>query len=276
MDDAFLDLDAYLRRVGFQGPLAPTREALDRLIEAHAAAIPFENIDVLAGRVPRLDIASLQQKLVGSRRGGYCFEQNSLLFAVLRQAGFAVSRREGRVRTGIPSEVETARTHMTLQVVLEGGPLHVDVGYGGLTPNTPLALDSRAPQGGSAGTYQFVEVDRDLLLQLETDEGWTDCYRVTASEPQTVDYEMANWWVATRPGAFLRENLLVGRATATVRMTLFNRELSLRRPRLAAPEKSTLTQRSELADVLADGFGLVLGGADLDLVMAVVSDRSTA
>ena len=213
-DDASLDLDAYLRRIGFDGPLAATHATLARLIERHAAAIPFENIEVLAGRVPRLDIASLQQKLVGGRRGGYCFEQNSLLFAVLQRAGFAVTRREARVRTGVASDVETARTHMTLRVLLDSVPWHVDVGYGGLTPTVPLALDSGAPQPGALGAYRFVEVDRDLLLQCETDEGWIDCYRIAPGEPRTIDYEMANWWVATRPGAFLGENLLVGRSTA--------------------------------------------------------------
>src|SRR3954470_17046164 len=130
MDNAPLDLDAYRRRIGFDGPLAPTRETLARLIERHAAAIPFENIDVLAGRVPRLDMASLQRKLVAGRRGGYCFEQNTLFLTALQQAGFAVNLREARVRTGVPSDVETARSHMTLCVTLEGAPWHADVGYG--------------------------------------------------------------------------------------------------------------------------------------------------
>jgi N-hydroxyarylamine O-acetyltransferase len=276
MDDAPLDLDAYLRRVGFDGPLAPTHETLARLIERHAAAVPFENIDVLAGRVPQLDVASLQRKLVHGRRGGYCFEQNALFFAVLQEAGFAISRREARVRTGVASDVVTARSHMTLRVTLEGVAWHVDVGYGGLTPTAPLALDSRAPQGQGVGAYRFVEVDRDLLLQCETHDGWTDCYRVTDSEPQPIDYEMANWWVATRPDAFFQQNLLVGKSTAAGSLTLFNGELSLRRSASIPAEKSTLATRSEIADVLADGFGLALGEAELDAVVAVVTSRSAA
>ena len=274
-DDAAFDLGAYLRRIGFEGQPAPTRETLALLIERHAAAIPFENIDVLAGRVPQLDLASLQRKLVEGRRGGYCFEQNALLFAVLERVGFAVERREARVRVGVPSDVATARTHMALRVALEGEPWHVDVGFGGLSPAAPLALDSRAPQRDAVAAYRWVDVDRDLLLQCETHEGWTDCYRVTASEPQPIDYEMANWWTATHPAAFLRRNLVVARSTPAGRLTLYNGELSLRRPASAAPQRSTLATRSDLAGALADAFGLALGEAELDAVMAIVAERST-
>ena len=77
MIDADTDFDAYLRRIEFDGRATPTLETLGRLVERHAASIPFENIDVLAGRVPRLDLASLHDKFVRRRRGGYCFEQTA-------------------------------------------------------------------------------------------------------------------------------------------------------------------------------------------------------
>ena len=51
-----LDLDGYLRRIGFAGTPAPTRGCLDELVARHASAVPFENIEVLARRVPRLDL----------------------------------------------------------------------------------------------------------------------------------------------------------------------------------------------------------------------------
>jgi N-hydroxyarylamine O-acetyltransferase len=115
-----LDLDAYCRRIGLRGALAPTRDCLVRLIQCHAMAIPFENIEVLARRVPVLDTDSLQRKMVQQRRGGYCFEQNQLFRGVLLACGFDAHPLEARIRVGVPADVVTARTHLATRVVLDG------------------------------------------------------------------------------------------------------------------------------------------------------------
>ncbi len=59
-----LDLEAYLQRIGYSGGLEPTVETLTALHRAHVLSIPFENLDILLGRPIRLDLASLQAKLV--------------------------------------------------------------------------------------------------------------------------------------------------------------------------------------------------------------------
>ena len=270
MPDKPIDLDAYARRIAFGGTISPTLVTLSRLVERHAAAIPFENIDVLAGHVPALDRDALQHKLVRRRRGGYCFEQNSLFLACLQQAGFAARGLEARVRAGVPTEVVTGRTHMAVCVTLQGDDYLADVGFGGLAPLAPLKLDSREPQDAGGSVYRFVDADGDRLLQVQTDEGWSDCYRLSRSQPQYVDYEIGNWYVATHPKAMLGHNLLVARAVAGGRLMLFNRQLSRRRTAVDKPEEQTLGTRGELEDVLADGFGLHLDAADLDAVMAVL------
>ena len=64
-----MDLDAYLARIGYTGALEANYETLEALLRAHMTSIPFENLDVLLGRPPRLDLDSLQAKLVTARRG---------------------------------------------------------------------------------------------------------------------------------------------------------------------------------------------------------------
>ena len=86
-----LDLDAYLARIGYHGPRHASREVLVALHEAHQASIPFENLDILLGREISLELDALQRKLVSGRRGGYCFEQNTLFRAVLEALGFRVT-----------------------------------------------------------------------------------------------------------------------------------------------------------------------------------------
>jgi N-hydroxyarylamine O-acetyltransferase len=270
IDTRDLDLDAYRRRIGFAGAPAPTRECLDALIAHHAAAIPFENIEVLARGVPRLDLAGLQGKLVRRRRGGYCFEQNTLFRAVLQAIGFDAHPLEARIRSGVPADVVTARTHLAIRVVLEGVDWLVDVGCSTLAPMAPLALASRAEQAAGSGSYRFVDVGDELLLRTRSAEGWTDCYQLMPGAPHAIDGEMGNWFVATHPKSMLGQNLLVGRAIDGGRLRLFNRRLSAFQPQDAAPVERTLATRAEFADVLADGFGLEVAPADLDAVMAAL------
>jgi len=124
------NLDAYFGRIGYAGPCEASLETLAALHTAHLGTIPFENLDVLLGRRIRLDLASLQAKLVEGHRGGYCFEQNTLFAAVLRHLGFQVTTLEARVRP--PGATRTLpRTHMVLRVELPDRAVLADVGFGG-------------------------------------------------------------------------------------------------------------------------------------------------
>jgi N-hydroxyarylamine O-acetyltransferase len=270
IDTRDLDLDAYWRRIGLAGAPSPTRECLDRLILCHATAIPFENIEVLARRVPKLDLVGLQDKLVRQRRGGYCFEHNTLFRAVLQAVGFDAHPMEARIRSGVPADVITARTHLATRVVLDGADHLVDVGCGTIAPLAPLLLASRDEQAAATGAYRLVDVDDELLLRMRDADGWADCYQLLPTAPHAIDCEMGNWFVATHPKSMLGQNLLVGRAIAGGRLRLFNHRLSTFRPEDAAPVEQTLATRAEFADALADGFGLDVAPADLDAVMAAL------
>src|SRR3569623_3194566 len=87
----------YLKRIGYAGPLEPTFDTLAASVGLHVRAIPFENLDVLLGRPPRLDLPALRGKLVDSQRGGYCYEHASLCAAELEALGFTVARHSARV-----------------------------------------------------------------------------------------------------------------------------------------------------------------------------------
>ncbi len=91
-----LDLDAYLARLDYRGERAPTAAVLAAIVDHHMLAIPFENLDVLLGRGVRLDLPSLQAKLVDARRGGYCFEHATLVAAALEAIDFTVARHAAR------------------------------------------------------------------------------------------------------------------------------------------------------------------------------------
>src|SRR5688572_13841276 len=87
--DTAFDLDSYFARIGYDGPHVPTLETLRAIQLLHPQAIAFENLNPLLALPVKLDVESLQQKLVRSRRGGYCFEHNGLLFKRRAHSGNA-------------------------------------------------------------------------------------------------------------------------------------------------------------------------------------------
>ena len=70
--DRAFDLAAYFARIGYDGPRTPTLETLRAIQSLHPQAIAFENLNPLLATPVRLDIESLEEKLIRSRRGGYC------------------------------------------------------------------------------------------------------------------------------------------------------------------------------------------------------------
>lgn len=248
-----IDLEAYLARVGYDGPREPTAATLAALHVAHVGTIPFENIDVRLGRPIRLDHDSLVAKLIRARRGGYCFEHNTLFAAVLRSLDFAVTTLEARVRPPGAAAL-LPRTHMALRVDLDGEGVLADVGFGGDGLLAPVPLD-----GGVAEDFgEAFRVGREgrlHVLQRRDADGWRDLYAFTLDEAHPVDYVMANHFTSTWPESAFVRTLTVQLSRPGERRVLRNRTYTVRR-------KSGVSVR-ELADeefvpVLRDDFALEL------------------
>lgn len=246
------DLDAYLARIGYGGPVDPTVACLDALHLAHVSSIPFENLDILLGRPIHLDLESLQDKLVRGRRGGYCFEHNILFAAALEAIGFRVTRLAARVRLGT-GEV-TARTHMVLRVDAEGSEWLADVGFGGGSVLQPIPLEPGPVVEQFGWSFRLIDDDAGRVLQALRPDGWLDYYSFTFEAQHPIDYEVANHYTSTHPNSpFTR--------IATVQLSSPDRSLVLRGHTLTevTPSGEVVSEVSadELLDVLAARFTLV-------------------
>ncbi len=214
------DLSAYLARIGLGGePLGTDLRTLQRCHEAHLAAIPFENLDVQMARPIRLDIESLEAKLVRRRRGGYCFEQNTLFMHALRTLGFRVSPREARVRNGASTLLP--RTHMLLVVQADGADWLCDVGFGAGSPIQPVPLSGDLTSQGP-WTYRVRAEEPLRVLQWKARGAWVDLYAVEPGERPSVDFEMANWYTSTFPESRFVLTLTAQRSTREARYILRN------------------------------------------------------
>jgi N-hydroxyarylamine O-acetyltransferase len=250
-----LDLDAYFARIGYSGPREPTLVVLRALHLAHPRAIPFENLDVLLGRGVRIDLGSIQSKLVDGGRGGYCFEHNGLFAAVLRGIGFEVTEMAARVQWGRPEAVLGPRTHRFSRVETEEGPFHADVGFGGNTQTMPIPFAAGAEVDTGAGRFRLVEAgEQQMQLQFLLPAGWAPVYQFELTPQQPVDYELMNWWVSTHPASPFLTNLMAAWVGPDRRYALFNNQLSIY-PHDGGVQKLNLSA-AELESVMHDTFGL--------------------
>jgi N-hydroxyarylamine O-acetyltransferase len=248
-----IDLQAYLRRIGWEGALVPDMSTLQAIVTAHVAAIPFENLNPLLGLPVSLEPAALERKLVREGRGGYCFEQNLLLQAVLREIGFEVSGLIARVLWTQPEDAITAQSHMLLRVEMAGESWLVDVGFGGQTLVGVLWLQADIEQATQLEPYRLVQVEGDWRMQSLVRGQWLTLYRFDLRPVPLIDYVVANHYVSTHPDSKFVNHLNVARTLSDSRLSLRNREFTVRRMG-HEPERHVLRDGAAIRRVLEQEF----------------------
>jgi N-hydroxyarylamine O-acetyltransferase len=122
-----LDVDALLRRIGLRERPAPDAAGLDRLHAAYVSRIPYEDLAIQLGETAPLDVGVAAARVLRGGRGGYCFELNGLLAALLEALGFSVERHEGVVG---PRGSDEEVNHLALVVRASGAAWLADAGMG--------------------------------------------------------------------------------------------------------------------------------------------------
>ncbi|MHC9418634.1 arylamine N-acetyltransferase family protein [Sphingomonas citri] len=216
------DLDAYLARIEL--PARPTRDAagLARLQLAHRLTIPFENLDVRLGRGIAIDGESVAAKLVGSRRGGYCFEHNRLLLDALDALEMAARPLLARVWLG--AEATPPRNHALSLVTIDGAEWIADTGFGAsYAPVMPLVADQEATAPDGARFRLAREEDGGWLLLRDGDPvstdgrtapgwngtSWQPQYSFTTEAVHDSDLAMANHWAMSAPASRFTQRAVV-------------------------------------------------------------------
>jgi N-hydroxyarylamine O-acetyltransferase len=241
----------------------------------HAQAIAFENLNPMMGWPVRIDLPSVEEKVVRGGRGGYCFEQNLLFSRALRALGFHVTDLAARVLWRAVDEDEIRpRTHMLLRVDLEGDTYIADVGFGGQSLTGPLRLVPDIEQATPHEPFRLVRVADDFKLQTYIGKAWKSLYRFDLQPQFEPDYEIANYYLYTNPASHFRTSLTAARPAPDRRYGLANNFLSTHHLN-GATERRALTSVAQVREALEDVFGLTLPeGPDLDAAIARVCDFS--
>ncbi|MEZ0605481.1 arylamine N-acetyltransferase [Paraburkholderia sp. IW21] len=274
-----VNLENYFTRIGYPGSRTATLEVLQELHKLHPRAIPFENLNPLARRPIKLDLESIEEKLITQKRGGYCFEQNALFASALTQLGFKVTPLLGRVLWGREPDAIPPRTHMVLRVDIKDEAWIADVGFGSVTLTAPLRLIAGTAQSTQLGTFRLADASHDALyLEVQSrDETWSRVYRFDLHPVEWIDYETSNWYTSTAPDSVFLNNLIVCRVLPESRLTLLNDQLNERAADGQLINERKLHNADELGACLRDQFGLNTGDIDIaDLFGRVRSPDAAA
>jgi len=247
------DIQAYLARINYAGPVNPTAETLRALHIAHLQTVPFENLSIHAGEPIVLEDRALFEKIVARRRGGFCYEANGLFAALLRALGFDVTMLSAEV-AGKDGSYSPPFDHMALMITLEQRWL-ADVGFGDSFLE-PLLLDQQTEGRQADDTFKIMQDgDYQIVMRREADE-WKPNYRFTLQPYEYEAFAEMCHYHQTSPESHFTQKRICSRATETGRITLS--DMRLIETRAGQRQERTLTNQTEFDSILSERFGIVM------------------
>lgn len=157
-----MDAAAYLKRIGYSGPLDVDAHTLAGLQRAHLLTVPFDALDCCLGQPVTPAPEDAYRKVVEHRRGGFCFELNGLFGWLLTELGFRITFLGARVVLG--DKLTAPYSHLALMVELDRRWL-VDVGFGRPFALEPLDIDTRGEQPRGDRRFRVVADGASLTAE---------------------------------------------------------------------------------------------------------------
>lgn len=247
-------LQDYLDRIGYAGLAQADLATVTALMRHQLFSVPFENLDVQAGKIVSLVPEEIVDKIVARRRGGYCYEVNGI-FAMALQA------------LGVPYQLVAARpmfyparrprTHMVIVVTLDGVQWLCDLGFGSYGIRAPVRLDLLDTELVQDDDVFMLSKpnEREFLVQARVGGEWQNQFGFDLSHQEWIDFMPANYLNSTHPESIFVKMLLLVQHRADGRSILLGDTLK-------TVTHGQLAQRSvapeERADVLRELFGLSL------------------
>jgi N-hydroxyarylamine O-acetyltransferase len=214
----------YLQRIGYNGTPVADIESIARMVQLQLRSVPFENLDVQAGKVISLVPEDIVDKIIHQQRGGYCYEVNGLFSMALTAMGVNYKWVAAR-----PMFYPTRRpkTHMAVVAELQGRQWLIDLGFGSYGLNAPLALDTSGTEVQQGfDTFKLTGLDNgDYLLQALVDGAWANQYSFDLIAQEWIDFDPVNYLNSTHPQAVFVKSLLVINHHAAGRNILFGNSL---------------------------------------------------
>jgi len=245
----------YCTRIGFVGRAKADAETLSALMRCQLFNVPFENLDVQAGKVVSIEPQDIVNKIVYHPRGGYCYEVNGLFAIALADIGIEydlIGARPMFYATRWP------KTHMVVIAKLPDERYLCDVGFGsfGLRAPLPLSKVNQIVQQDD-DFFKLLCVDgKNYILQALVDGEWVNQFEFDLYPHDLVDFIPANYFNSNNPDTIFVKKLLAIKQSSHGRKILLGTQL-----KIIEHGKTVLVdvEESDIKSVLFNEFGLVQG-----------------
>jgi len=208
-------LELYLNRLDIQKQKL-SLAFVQELQQKHLSHFTFNSIAVLLDEEISLDNAKIVEKIVTQKRGGYCFEHNSLMHDILKSLGFSVRLLVAKVL--LNQDIDVPKTHRVTLLSFEGEEYLVDVGFGAYCPSFPIKISDLSIYD----KYRVIKNEEsDYKLEVETQNDYFTLYKFNLNNYTQADCLMGNFYSSNYKNAVFKNNLVVS-------LTLPKRTLSLR------------------------------------------------
>ncbi|HSC67355.1 MAG TPA: arylamine N-acetyltransferase [Cellvibrio sp.] len=198
----------YFQRIGFVPGGELDAAGLRTLMRCHLQSIPFENLDVQAGKIVSLVPEDIVNKIVYSNRGGYCYEMNSLFAMALTALNISFDIIGARPMF---YPWRRPKSHMVLLVNIGTERWLCDTGFGSFGLRAPIGLHQLG---------QVIQQDNETFMLDQNERGeyvlkalvkgeWANQFGFDLYTLEMIDFMPVNYYNSTHPDAVFVQRYLV-------------------------------------------------------------------
>ncbi|RPH76575.1 MAG: acetyltransferase [Nitrospiraceae bacterium] len=256
-DPSVIDIRRYASRIKYLGEARPTLEVLFSLQESHLLSVPFENLDIHAGRRIALGERALFEKVVLRKRGGFCYELNGLFHFLLKIVGFNVKLLMGRVYDHNRNSYGPEFDHMLILAEVDGVQWIVDIGFGDFSLH-PLRFVLNQPLSDRNGEFVIDQFDDEYFRvsrYLPEERRSSPEYLFSLQERTLGDFSDMCQYHQTSPDSHFTSQRICSMATANGRITLTDHKLIVTEGKTR--KEIIIRDQSDFSEALARYFNIV-------------------
>ena len=246
-------LKKYFERTNYNSEINAHISTVSEIMRCQLFSVPFENLDVQAGKIVSLVPEEIVEKILVHNRGGYCYEVNGLFAMALQELGVPYIFVAARPMI---YPVRRPKTPMAIVAEVDGEKWLIDLGFGSNSIRKPMRLDV---------TDVEVQQDADRFMLSKTDESkyrlkafvegeWVNQYEFDLYPQEWIDFVPANHLNSTHPDTIFVKKLIVVLQNPTGKVVLMGDTLKTVSNGITTKEFVSPENRSA---ILSTHFGLV-------------------
>jgi N-hydroxyarylamine O-acetyltransferase len=254
IESSSFNLQQYLDRIKFSETIELNLEGITKLMRSQLFSVPFEDIDVQAGKVISLVGDDIVDQIVHKNRGGYCYQINGLFSLVLQEIGIPHYYIAARP---LVNPGQNAKTHFGIIATIEDEEYLIDLGFGGNSIREPLKLSEIGTNiQHDSDIFTLIKTEEDdYLLQILIGKEWSNLYSFDLTPQRWIDFKPANHYNYSHPDSFFVQNLIVVLQNPLGKKILFKN--SVKSVTNGVTELVSF-EEDQLASILDSEFGLKL------------------